>query len=53
MDTGSIKICKCIEDGVKEVVGTLIVRFGSVGKAFKVEAATLEEMAERYKRKGI
>lgn len=52
-DDDVARICKCIEDGVKEVVGTLIVRFGSVGKAFKVEAATLEEMAERYKRKGI
>lgn len=53
LDDDVARICKCIEDGVKEVVGTLIVRFGSVGKAFKVEAATLEEMAERYKRKGI
>lgn len=46
-------ICKCIEDGVKEVVGTLIVKFGSVGKAPRVEVTTLEKMAERYKQKGI
>lgn len=39
----------CIERGVREVVGTLIVEFGSVGKAPLVECVTLEEMAERYK----
>ena len=44
------RICSCIEAGVKEVVGTLIVQFGSYGKAPKVEAVTLEQMAERYKR---
>lgn len=40
----------CIERGVKEVVGTLIVEFGSVGKAPLVENISLEEMAERYKK---
>ena len=40
----------CIEAGVKEVVGTLIVQFGSVGKAPLVECASLDEMAERYKK---
>ena len=44
------RICSCIEAGVKEVVGTLIVQFGSYGKAPKVEVVTLEQMAERYKR---
>ena len=39
----------CIERGVKEVVGTLIVKFGSYGMAPLVECVTLEEMAERYK----
>lgn len=47
------RICECIEKGVKEVVGTLIVRFGSFGKAPKVEIATLEQMADYYKKKGI
>lgn len=47
------RICKCIEDGVKEVVGTLIVKFGSYGKAPKVEYVTLGQMAERYKKAGI
>ena len=42
----------CIERGVKEAVGTLIVEFGSFGKAPLVEQVTLEEMAERYK-KGV
>ena len=46
-------IVDCIERGVKEVVGTLIVEFGSVGKAALVETATLDEMAERYRRAGI
>lgn len=40
----------CIEKGVKEVVGTLIVEFGSVGKAPLVECRSLEEMAEFYKK---
>ncbi len=44
------RICNCIEAGVKEVVGTLIVQFGSYGKAPKVEVISLEQMAERYKR---
>lgn len=43
-------IVKCIERGVKEVVGTLIVEFGSVGYAPQIEVASLEEMATRYKR---
>lgn len=38
-----------IEAGVKEAVGTLIVEFGSFGKAPLCEALTLEDMARRYK----
>ena len=41
-----------IEKGVKEAIGTLIVEFGSYGKAPLVEMTSLEEMAERY-RKGL
>jgi len=41
-------IVDCVERGVKEVVGTLIVQFGSFGKASLVEQVTLEEMAQRY-----
>ena len=52
-DDDVARICKCVEDGVKEVVGTLIVKFGSYGKAPKVELTTLDEMAERYKKAGI
>ncbi len=44
------KVVGCIENGVKEAVGTLIVDFGSVGYASKVECVTLEQMAERYKK---
>lgn len=43
-------IVGCMERGVKEVVGTLIVEFGSVGKAPLVERPTLEEMADRYRK---
>lgn len=43
-------ITDCVERGVKEVVGTLIVEFGSVGKAPLVERVSLDEMAERYKK---
>ena len=42
-------VTQCIEKGVREVVGTLIVEFGSVGKAPKVECVTLDEMAGRYR----
>ena len=43
-------IVNCVERGVKEVVGTLIVQFGSFGKAPLVEQVTLEEMIEWYKK---
>lgn len=57
MDTvmfGTIKdedtkaVVDCIERGVKEVVGTLIVQFGSYGKAPLIPCKTLEEMREFY-----
>lgn len=44
------QVIQRIKDGVKEVVGTLIVQFGSYGKAAEVEIITLEQMAEKYKR---
>lgn len=43
-------IVTCVERGAKEVVGTLIVKFGSYGMAPNVECVTLDEMAERYKK---
>lgn len=43
-------LMECVELGVKEVVGTLIVEFGSVGKAALVEPVTLEDMILRYKK---
>lgn len=42
-------IVDCVERGVKEVAGILIVEFGSFGKAPLVECVTLDEMAERYR----
>lgn len=47
------EITHLIRKGVMEVVGTLIVEFGQVGKANKVEVKTLDEMAEFYKKEGI
>ena len=47
------RIVDCIERGVREVVGTLIVEFDSVGKAPLIESVSLDEMAERYRAKGI
>ena len=47
------RIVDCIERGVKEVVGTLIVEFDSVGKAPLIKPVTLDEMAEYYREKGI
>ncbi len=38
-----------VEAGVKEAVGSLIVNFGSYGKAPLVEYKSLEQMAEFYK----
>lgn len=46
-------IVDCLERGVKEAVGGLIVEFGSYGKAPLVERVTLDEMAERYRKAGI
>lgn len=46
-------IVDCVEKGVKEAVGSLIVQFGSYGKAPLISMVSLEEMAERYKAEGI
>ena len=42
----------CVEAGVKEAVGSLIVYFGSYGKAPLVEQKSLEDMIAFYKSKG-
>lgn len=52
-DKDILDIIACIKKGVKEVVGTLIVEFGSVGYASKIEQVSLQEMAERYRKMGI
>ena len=49
-DADVAAIVDCVERGVKEVVGTLIVQFGSFGKAPLVDQVSLDEMAERYKK---
>ncbi|WP_409967385.1 class II fructose-bisphosphate aldolase [Bengtsoniella intestinalis] len=50
VDDDIAKILHCVEYGVHEVVSPLLVHFGSVGMAPKVEQVTLEEMADRYKK---
>ena len=51
-EIASLIIAKATARGVKEAVGTLIVEFGSYGKAPLVEPATLEDMAARYAKEG-
>ena len=46
-------VCDCIERGVKEIVGVLIVEFGSAGRASAVKTKSREEMAAFYRREGI
>lgn len=48
-DSDLVALTDCIEKGVREVVGMLIVEFGSAGKAPLVEQTSLDEMAQRYK----
>lgn len=48
-DDDVARLMAVVEKGVKEAIGTLIVEFGSYGKAPLVEQVTLEEMIERYK----
>ena len=52
-DEDTAEVADCIKRGVREVVGTLIVEFGAVGKAPLVELAGLEEMAKRYADAGL
>ncbi len=47
-DQDVAKLIERVEAGVKEAVGSLIVNFGSYGKAPLVEMKTLEQMAEFY-----
>ena len=49
-DDDTAALVEVIEKGVKEAIGTLIVQFGSFGKAPLVEQISLEEMIERYKK---
>ncbi len=46
-------VVNAVKQGVMEMVGTLIVEFGCVGKGPLVEQVTLEQMADRYRKEGI
>ena len=48
-DPDVLDLVDLVKAGVREVVGTLIVQFGSCGHADDVEAKTLQQMAEFYK----
>lgn len=49
-DDGSVaQLTNAMRQGVKEAVGSLIVEFGSVGRAPLVEMTSLEDMTVRYK----
>jgi len=48
-DRDILDLVALVKAGVKEVVGTLIVAFGSFGHADDVELKTLEQMAQFYK----
>lgn len=49
-DQDVAELMEAVEKGVKEAIGTLIVQFGSYGKAPLVKQTSLEEMAERYRK---
>ncbi|MDY4041581.1 MAG: class II fructose-bisphosphate aldolase [Collinsella sp.] len=52
-DADVASVVAAIEAGVKEVAGSLLVSFGSVGRASLVERVGLDEMAERYAAAGL
>ena len=41
-----------VKDGVMEGIGRLLVEFGQIGKARFVEARTLDQMREWYRKEG-
>jgi fructose-bisphosphate aldolase class II len=47
------KLVKCMENGIGEIVGSLVVQFGSVGNSNRVKRISLAEMANNYKVNGI
>jgi fructose-bisphosphate aldolase class II len=47
-DSDMLDLVALIKAGVHEVVGKLIIQFGSFGKADRIEVKTLEQMARYY-----
>lgn len=43
-------VVEAVESGVKEVIGQLVVQFGSYGHASEIECHSLDEMADYYKK---
>lgn len=52
-DADVLELVKLIKRGVGEVVGTLIVQFGSFGRSEIVELKSLEQMARFYAENGL
>ena len=47
-DEDTAEIMECMHKGIKEIVGQLVVQFGQVGYANKVQSSSLKQMAEYY-----
>lgn len=43
-------VVEAVESGVKEVIGQLVVQFGSYGHASEIECRSLDEMVDYYKK---
>ncbi|MGI6578480.1 MAG: class II fructose-bisphosphate aldolase [Eubacteriales bacterium] len=50
VDADILSLVELIKEGVREAVGSLVVEFGSYGKADFIEAKSLEEMADFYRK---
>lgn len=50
-DEDIAEIMECMHKGIKEIVGQLIVKFGQVGYANKVQPSSLKEMVDYYNKK--
>ncbi|MFA6507516.1 MAG: class II fructose-bisphosphate aldolase [Treponemataceae bacterium] len=50
VDKAALGLLSCMDKGITEIVSTLVVQFGSVGYANRIEKLTLEERAALYKK---
>ena len=52
-DPDTEMVIDCLKRGTVSAIAPLLVQFGSYRNAGEVKPATLEEMAERYRKEGI